>query len=585
MTCKRGSLLALLVAAGCDAREPAMAPSTAAPAAAEAPAPSDDAAPAVEPRLRDFPLADPRHVELALLANGAAQLAWFARGRGTLDVTIEEEGGATTKVAVTLTGEARRPATHDLPGSGCRPLRVTASAPAGVTIESLRAKDEPAPPRADDAIAGALRGRSLAIVACDALHAGHLACYGAALPTSPQIDALARQGVRAASMRSQSAWTLPSVATLFTGATQERHGVRSVGEVLDASLPTLAESFRAAGYATVAFLQNKLVTRESGLARGFDEWQEFPGESRDLLLPALKEFLAKPRAKPLFLYVHLLPPHAPYAPPAEFAGRFGAPKGEADGSVEFLGRLARREPKADDPQVAVMRALYDNHVAYGDVLAGEVARGFLEPARETSALLFLSDHGESFAQHGIVGHNSQVYDELVHVPFVLVAPGSAIATGRVVDAPLWMPDVAPTMRELFGLEPLAESAGRSFAGLLHAGARDDAGSDAEWRTRPLRLSSRWWNDAPPQRAIVFGAMKLVSPAGKRISALHDLATDPAEQVDVSASWPILAAALRQELASWAAEGVTKSSAAKFTPDEKLRAELEALGYAGDDGGR
>jgi arylsulfatase A-like enzyme len=570
MTSKCGSLLALLVAAGCGGREPAASPAAA----------PDAGASAAESRLRDFPLADPRHVELALLAYGSAQLAWYARGRGTLAVTIEEEGGATTKVAVALTGDPRRPAAHDLPGSGCRPLRITTSAPAGVTIELVRAKDEALALPEIGAMAGALRGRSLAIVACDALHADHLACYGSALPTSPHVDALAQQGVRAASLRSQTAWTLPSVATLFTGVTQERHGVRSVGEGIDESLPTLAEAFRAAGYATVAFLQNKLVTRESGLARGFDEWQEFPGESRNLLLPALKEFLARPRAKPLFLYVHFLPPHAPYAPPAEFAGRFGAPKGEADGSVEFLGRLARGEPKADDPQVAVMRALYDNHVAYGDALAGEVARTFLEPAREKSALLFLADHGESFAQHGIVGHNSQVYDELVHVPFVLVAPGSPLAAGRVLDAPLWMPDVAPTVRELFGLEPQAETAGRSFAGLLHEGARDDAGSDDAWRTRLLRLSSRWWNDEPPQRAIVFGSMKLVSPAGKRISALHDLATDPAEQIDVTASWPILAAALRQELASWVAEGVTKSSAARFTPDEKLRAELEALGYAG-----
>lgn len=543
-------------------------------------------APTAAPRLRDFAPTDPTHVDLAFLVHGQAEAGWFTRGGGTLAIEIEQDaatdGGATAHVTTTLSAAPRTPATVVLPGRGSRALRVRAVAPAGATIESVRIKDEPLPKPEAGALAGALRGRSLAIVACDALHATHLGCYGSSNATSPKLDQLATQGVRFAAMRSQTSWTVPSIATLFTGRTQEQHGVRDVGQILDGELPTLAETFRAAGYATAAFLQNKLITQETGLARGFDEWQEFPGESRTLLLPALERFLAQPRAQPLFLYVHLLPPHAPYQPPPEFAGRFGAPKGSADGSVAFLAELAHRQPKANDSELATMRSLYDNHVAYGDALAGTVAELFFARGREQSALLFLSDHGEAFGQHEAVGHNTQVFDEMVHVPLLLIAPGAPLPAGSVVSAPVWMPDLAPSLRELFDLElefdneddGSLDEAGRSFAGLLGATA-------AGVLPRPLTLSSRFIGNEQPQRAVVYGSMKLVSPAGRRITALYDVAADPGETTDVSALRPILAAALRDELARFAATALARKTASRFTPDAKLRAELEALGYTGD----
>ncbi len=533
-----------------------------------------------EPRRRTFEFADPRRAELALLVRGEAQVGWLARGSGTLPVAIETADGTTTTVDVTLSGNPRTPANLTVPGTGARAVVLRADAPAGVSLESVRVKDDGVELPAATTLAGALKGRSLAIVVCDALHATHLSCYGATAATSPNLDALASEGVRAAQMRSQTAWTIPSIATLFTGMEQERHGIRDVGQALDPELPTLAESFRTAGYRTVAFLQNKLVTRETGLASGFGAWNEYPGESREMLMPALAEFLAQPSNQPLFLYVHLLPPHAPYQPPAEFAGRFGAPQGDADGSVAFLGRLAQRAPRADDPQVQTMRALYDNHVAYGDALLGEVAGLFFARGREQSALLFLSDHGEAFGQHEAVGHNTQVHDEMVHVPLVMVAPGSPLTSGHSFATPIGMPDVAPTMRELFGLlspldgDALAAAPGRSFAGLMEPAAPPAM-------PRALRLSARYLKGAAAQRAVVWGSFKLVAPAGRRVAALYDLATDPLEQRDVSGDHPILAAALRGELAAWAAEGVVEAATGHFAPDATLRRELEALGYTGD----
>jgi arylsulfatase A-like enzyme len=563
---KAGSLLVAAAFGACDGRA--------------VPQPTTAAA-APEPRLRSYPLAEEREFDLALLVDGAAEAALIAKTNGALVVTIEQDGGATAEIRVELAGDGS-PCQFVLPGAKPRAVRLRSTLPAGVELASLRVRDQPQEIGGGDA-AGAWRGRSVAVVVCDALHAAHLSCYGADQPTSPQIDALARDGVRFAAFRSQTAWTVPSVATLFTGATQEAHGVRDVGQVLAATWPTLAEAFAAAGYATAAFVQNKLVTRETGLDRGFDEWREYPGESRNLLLPELEAFLAAPRNRPLFLYVHLLPPHAPYQPPPEFAGRFGQPKGAIDGGVRSLGELAQREPKASDPHVVTLRGLYRNHVAYGDALAGTVARAFLGRDPDRAALLLLSDHGEAFGQHEAVGHNVQVFDEMVHVPLVAVAPGSMTPAGRVVDAPCFMPDLVPTLVDLCALPHAPEddsslrAAGRSLAGAF-------APAVTEFAPRLQALSARFLEGDARQRALVFGRFKLVAPAGRRATALYDLSEDPSESADASARHPVLAAALRAELATFAATARESAAAGTFEPDAKLRAELEALGY-GAAGGR
>jgi arylsulfatase A-like enzyme len=543
-----------------------------APAAAPAPAaggagPASDEEPA---RRRAFELSDPRDAELALFVDGDAEFALFARGTGTAEISVESEGAPAATRPLELSGEARRPAVLALPGSGARPLRLRIKAPTGATLENAIVKDdEPRTPPATK-LAGALRGRSLAIVVCDALHAGHLRCYGGARETSPNVDALARDGVRFEAARAQTSWTVPSVATLFTGLEQERHGVRDVGDALAAAVPTLAESFRAAGYATAAFVQNKLLTRETGLSRGFDEWNEFVGDERPKLLPALEKRLAASRAGPELLYVHFLPPHAPYAPPADFAGKFGAADATVDGSVDGLASLAHQHPKADDPRVVKLAALYDNHVAYGDSLLGEVRRLLASRVGEW-ALLFLSDHGEGFGQHEAVGHNVLVHDEMVHVPLLLVASGSALAAGSSVREPVAIGDLLPSLAELFGHEAPAGIPGRSFVGFLERGV-------AAPPNRVLRLSARYVSGEPLQRALVWGSFKLVAPAGRKPNALFDLATDPGETSDVAAGHPVLASALRAELARWVAEGVAKSGAPGFTPDAELERELRELGY-------
>ena len=576
-------MLPIAIGLGCE--EHSAPPVSKAPDAAPAVAsPKTPEPPTATPRQRDVPVTNPKRAELAFIAEGAAQLALFAQGPGPLAVTIEREGVPIESLRLEVPEERRTPVVIPLGEGGARPIGVKVTAPAATTLDRALLRDLVPPPPSAPMLAASLRGRSLFLVVCDALNADHLHCYGAARATSPNIDALAAEGVRFERARSQSAWTVPSITTVMTGLEQERHALRDVGIRLAADVPTLAEAFRAAGYATAAFVQNKLLTKETGLDRGFELWQEYPGEAKAQLLPALAKYLdeaAKPvsgagvSGRPLFTYIHLLAPHAPYQPPAEFATKFGAADAAIDGSVDLLARMIRLTLKADDPQIAQLAALYDNNVAFGDSLVGEVRRLVRDP--QQSAILFLSDHGEEFWQHGTLGHNVHVYDEMVHVPLIVWAPGSKLPAGRVVREPVALSDLWPTLAELCGIGGNDEHPGRSFAGLI------ETTSEESQAPHVTRLSSRYFDGQPGQRAVAFGPFKLVAPALGKANALFDLTADPNETADVTAAHPLLATALRGELSLFASEELVKPSGPGFKPDAELQKELRELGYAGADG--
>ena len=511
---------------------------------------------ASDPSLRPLNAAAVAKGDVAFIVRGTARLGLKVRGAGLLNVHVEQDPLVITAPRVEARGESSSLAI-DLPGAGARPIRVTWTLPAGVEVVAASVSDEaPEEPSMARRFAGALSGRHVVVLLADALHADHLGCYGSARPTSPRVDQLAKEGVLFRSARAQSAWTVPSVTTLMTGLAQEEHGVRDVGVRLDDAVPTLAEAMQARGYATVALIQNALVSKESGIARGFEDWREFAGDLRNDLLPAFHSVVNAQRDQPLFAYVHMLPPHAPYTAPGPLATRFEKPAPGADGSIAALTRLNRPGVSASDPAVVRMAGLYDNHVAFADLMvetmleAAEKAFG-----EEKLAVVFLSDHGEAFEQHGRMGHNTQLFDEMVHVPLVVWAPGSPLPAGTTVDAPFCLTDFPALLRAMVG----------------------DAAA-AEGGAAPLQfLSARFLKKGPLQRAVVFGSWKLVLPWGRDGFALFDLAKDPGERLDVSRDHPVLTEALKQELERWTTRA-REHAGTPFTPDSQLQKEMGELGY-------
>jgi arylsulfatase A-like enzyme len=173
------------------------------------------------------------------------------------------------------------------------------------------------------------------LVTIDTLRADHLGCYGDKGAATPVIDALARRGVRFAEAIAPVPLTLPSHASILTGVTPLVHGVRdNAGFVLGSARPTLAEAFRDARYLTAAFVSGFPVHRRFGLARGFGAYDDrFPrgddparppyierraNETVDAAARWLRSE-ARSAPSPVFAWLHLFDPHAPYDPPDPIA--------------------------------------------------------------------------------------------------------------------------------------------------------------------------------------------------------------------------------------------------------------------------
>jgi membrane-anchored protein YejM (alkaline phosphatase superfamily) len=157
------------------------------------------------------------------------------------------------------------------------------------------------------------RQPNVIIVMADTLRADHLSLFGYARETSPQITALARGGVAFSSAISQAPYTSKSIEALFTGDLPSPATAVSTRE-LPGWRETLAEHFRAAGYQTAGFSGNPLVSRATGHAQGFDEFEMESLNYRpatDLFGAALDWLSEHDAAQPFFLYVHCMDVHAP----------------------------------------------------------------------------------------------------------------------------------------------------------------------------------------------------------------------------------------------------------------------------------
>jgi len=504
---------------------------------------------------------DPRNFVRGVFPTGSAELVVEIEGRGTLRVTAHVEGeihlavieheldGPGRVVRGTLSTSppetGRRATPHllrfesteglHIKGYSIRPVDGTAdsTSTASATEHDLR---------------GALRGRDVLLILFDSVHSGHFGSYGYERPTTPHITRLAERGVRFDHAYSQTSWTISSAVSLFTSLDQERHGVLLVGQGLSDACTTLAELFQGAGYRTEGMIQNGVLGPKVGIERGFDRLTR-PGDvwdSTDGLFDLVREVLVTEHEQPAFVYAHVLPPHMPYEPPDDFRGRFAPPyEGRATGSIRSIVRAAGK-PR-DDPDLVHVTALYDEMIASIDARVGALVAELDAAGRlDQTVILIVSDHGEAFNQHGITGHNFHVYEEMVRVPWVLLAAGSPLPAGLTIETPVTLLDVFPTLIELCALpEAEHELVGRSRVDLL-AGARP--------APEPVFLSARYREQdgvvATPQLAMVLDGFKLIADPAFETVELFDLERDPEEQRDIARERPVRAAAMGTALRVW-----------------------------------
>lgn len=386
------------------------------------------------------------------------------------------------------------------------------------------------------------RPRHVILIGVDTLRADRLSCYGYRRATSPRIDELAADGIRFENVASNSNWTCPSFASIFTGLVPSRHGVFGFGPVtpIPAGFDTLAERFRARGWSTHA-IAFKPALYDGAFDQGFDVSFNVPRrnvKAQDNLQEAL-QWLERHAARRSFLFLHFNDPHQPFTQPAPFDSKF---------SVSPRKAGIRKRPNAkskNEKHRDIWRAMYDGEVAYVDDRIG----AFLDALKEKklyddAVIAFVSDHGEQLWERDDFGHGQgMLHDEVVRVPLIVKPAAGAHAPGAVVQTQVRGFDVMPTILELAGLPADAELDAESLVPLFDA-------SDAEAPDRLAVIETSGSQIAVRNQHWKYLRGRLGRRGGARRNAvteqLYELTADPGEKSDVAAQHPDTLTTMRRQ---------------------------------------
>jgi arylsulfatase A-like enzyme len=349
----------------------------------------------------------------------------------------------------------------------------------------LRAQQSP-PPSAPQ------HARSVVFYLIDTCRADRLSAYGAERETSKQLELLAAKGARFARCFSQAPWTKPSVSSILTSCYPSVTGMHRFQDQLGESFVTLPEALQAAGWHTAGWSTNPFMGRMSNCTQGFDTFVEavdvIPGGdaighstgSGRALNEKVLPWLKANKLSPWFLWVHSIDPHEAYDPEPEFLRKFTTVAKQRE-YEKALREIRQKNPGKvgsvctqihfDNAKVKVgpfietALALYDADIRANDVEIGRLFEAVRKtPGFEDALFVVTSDHGEEFMENGGTSHAYTIFNELIHVPLIMVAPG-LIPPGLVVEEPVQSLDLYPTLLELLGVAPPEGLQGHSFASL------------------------------------------------------------------------------------------------------------------------
>ncbi|UCH36033.1 MAG: sulfatase [Armatimonadota bacterium] len=311
------------------------------------------------------------------------------------------------------------------------------------------------------------------IIVVDSLRADHVGSYGSEKGLTPNIDAFAATATQFDNAYSAAPYTFASNAALLTGKYPHEVRGRSPGRVADEAI-TLAEYFRAAGYATAAFSAHFIITRECNFQQGFEAFMHADRQD-DAMLKRCCNWLSRHKGDRYFVFMYLWDPHLPYRSKditPELKAKFDSVRPRARNGDPPLGLDIRRpkitpHPSSDKEcsrlEVEVLHELYDGAIRQADRRVGRILREIEDDAGTVVAVV--SDHGEEWLDHDGLRHMLTLYRELLHVPCIVRVPGEA---PRKVATPMSNIDLTPTLLRLAGITVPTGLRGRPVIGDFEA---------------------------------------------------------------------------------------------------------------------
>jgi arylsulfatase A-like enzyme/Tfp pilus assembly protein PilF len=407
---------------------------------------------------------------------------------------------------------------------------------------------------------------NIVLITLDTTRADRVGFLGSERGLTPNLDKLARQAVVFSHAYAQVPLTTPSHAAILTGTYPQFNHVAYMGDPLGMAVPFLPDILHKNGYRTAAFVGALALEPRKlapGFERGFDIYdagfhRRGPHEDRYHSLERRGEevvsralvWLSKQPSGPFFLWVHLYDPHDPYDPPEPYKSRYQA------------------EP-------------YDGEIAYSDASVAKLLDGLrAHHLFDSSLIAVMADHGEAFGEHGENHHGIFLYDETIHVPLLIKAPGQH--TARRVETRVGLVDVAPTILRAVNV---AVPAGMQGELLFNVSKSDPPGAstqtDGSNRQLPVYAESGYghlsfgWSKLQAWRSAKY----LYIQAPER--ELYDQSVDPAAAHNLASDFKAIA----DTAAAQVAEFYEKTKGKAFVRqklDLQQSESLHALGYMSSD---
>jgi arylsulfatase A-like enzyme/TolA-binding protein len=396
------------------------------------------------------------------------------------------------------------------------------------------------------------------LITIDTLRADHLGCYGYRQIKTPNIDALAEDGIRFERAFTAVPVTLPSHTAMMTGTYPMFSGMHDfAANKLSPQQPTLASVLKQSGYTTGAVIGSAVLDSRFGLNQGFDFYYDHFDFSRldeknldemerpgNVVADQTLDWLSKNWQSKFFLWMHLYDPHYPYNPPAPYSRDY-----------------------ADRP--------YDGEIAFADEQVGRLIR-FLKEKKlyENSIIVLSGDHGESLGEHGEKTHGFFIYNATMHVPLIIYLPGKSAGT---LNAPVSLVDLMPTILASLGIDSPSQIQGTSLLPQLEK-TSETRDRDLYGETFLPRIHFDW-SELRGTENTKYHFIDAPRPE------LYDLAKDPGETHNLFSEKKAVAEEMRAKLAGLIRQySAEKELAQKTGLDPALMERLKSLGYAGFSGG-
>ena len=402
---------------------------------------------------------------------------------------------------------------------------------------------------------------NIVLITLDTTRADRMGFLGCKSGLTPNLDALAGDGVVFTRAYSHVPITTASHATILTGTYPQYNRVIDFGIPLSPRLPDLPDLLRQSGYHTGAFVGSLILDPLDGTAPGFDRgfdvynagfhlrrrgvdrYKTVERRADEVVSHALG-WLSQLPDPPFFVWVHLYDAHDPYDPPEPFKSKFA------------------KQP-------------YDGEIAYADSAVGKLLDQLRKHGLyDETMIAVMADHGESLGAHGENTHGVFLYDETLHVPLLIKLPSNRGA-GKRVETRVGLVDVAPTILGEAKIAVPPQMQGESLLARLKP-AKNGAAED-----RPAYAESDY-----PHRAFGWSALRALR-TGKYLyirapeSELYNQVTDPEAAHNLAATAKAVAETVGSQLDQFRAK-TSQTMAELGKPDAEQMQKLQALGYVASD---